>query len=325
MFQHFRLAYCQFVFSIRERMGTFPEVKASILWEDDFRETIKAQSCRIARSNCEGCPLLHNCTYALHYEVDHLQEKKIYQLFPVVPPFAWSFPAEKKTSYLAKEKLVFGLTLFGSGIEHLPVFFRSLQHYFESSSKGSRMGAVLQEARLENPFSGRSFPIFSRGEEEPSGDLKEGIITGKQIEKWSAEQPHAERFSLRFQTPLLLTLEGEKLVRPIFQVIIRELFRRVSLLYYQFHGYKELDINYSKYMEDASKIEIVRDQTRFASWEQFPRRLFKHEGITGGAQYRGPFGAFIPLLKLAEYTNLGSGSTFGLGRFTFKIIHLQVF
>jgi len=260
------------------------------------------------------------------YETEQLQAKKTHPLFPVVPPLAWSFPPEKKTSYLEGEKFAFGLTLFGSGIGHLAVLLKSLQTFLGSMPRGRRTGAFLQEARLNNPFSGLRCSLFSPSSGEAvQKKFDKAVITGSQIEEWAARQPPAQRFSLKFQTPLLLQLEEEKLRRPAFQVVLRALLRRISLLYYQYHGLKELDLDYGKYLGDAARVEIIRDQTRFVSWEQFPGRSSRPEGIIGEVHYEGSAAEYAPILKLGEFTNLGAGSTFGLGRYSLRIIHLKAF
>jgi len=122
--------------------------------------------------------------------------------------------------------------------------------------------------------------------------------------------------SLLFLTPTCLKEQGGCLKEPHFYHIIKELFRRASLIYYFHHNFKEVDLHYQSLIDRAGKVQKVRDYSRFVSWEKV--KELDDRGLLGEVRYAGKFRHFLPLIKLGEFMHIGENTVFGLGRFKVK-------
>ena len=125
------------------------------------------------------------------------------------------------------------------------------------------------------------------------------------------------RLTLEFLTQTRLKHEGRFIRRPQFQVVFRRLLGRLSSLA-RFHCGISLELNFRDLIEQAGKVHLVQDNTKWTRWQRYSSRQDRRmewEGIIGRATYEGSLAPFWQFLKFGELVHVGHGATFGLGKY----------
>ncbi len=317
MFSDFRLAYYRFTLQVGEGGLVLPPFKGDLLRQEKFETLLRRHSCITARRECVSrCLARTTCPYAFLFKEVEAGPLSYRNFHPIPPPVAWHPPPEKKTDYVTGENIYFHLALAGQGISFLDKFIIAMR---ELGEEGLASGGhfSLRSVLSLCPLSGTEQTVYNYGNKQlTETDL---FISGSKLEAWSEAQRPLKRFQILFLTPTGLQVQGEDMQEPLFPVLVRELFRKASLLYYFFHNYKEMDINYRELLRKADKVQTVKDHTRFNTGEKRGSVYGKAVGLLGEVGYSNLDPDFLPLFKLGEYMNLGAQAAFGLGRYRLKI------
>jgi CRISPR/Cas system endoribonuclease Cas6 (RAMP superfamily) len=105
-----------------------------------------------------------------------------------------------------------------------------------------------------------------------------------------------------------------------FELLIKNLIRRFSLLS-RFHG-KELSLMQTELFNEllilASNVNLIDENTYWFDTERYSNRQrarLRFGGLMGSISFSSEhLRQFLPLLLVGEYLNIGSSTTFGLGR-----------
>ncbi|RJX25920.1 MAG: CRISPR system precrRNA processing endoribonuclease RAMP protein Cas6 [Dethiobacter sp.] len=315
LFKEFRLACYRFTLCPQNEGIVLPFFKGTIFLQEKFKNILYRLSCKLKQRKCPDCFFNLHCPYALLYEKINFRGWSSCRSRYLPAPFVWQPPLEKKTDYIAEEKIIFNLILLGRGISFLEVFIRAFQEFAaEGSQKQGKL--ILKNVLAVNPFTGKSRLIF---ESEHNHITKTELVTsGEEIELWAERMPEVSRLSLLFVTPTGLKEQDGYLEEPYFYHIIKALVTRASIMYYFHHHNRELEIHYRNFLDKAEQVRKVRDYTRFVSWEKSSRGSSWGRGFLGEVEYTGKLHAFLPLLKLGEFMHLGENAAFGLGRYRIK-------
>jgi hypothetical protein len=68
----------------------------------------------------------------------------------------------------------------------------------------------------------------------------------------------------------------------------------------------------------AEAVCLTRDATQWTRWARYSGRQDRRmewEGLVGPVEYDGDLKAFWPYLLFGQWIHVGSGTTFGLGRY----------
>ena len=123
------------------------------------------------------------------------------------------------------------------------------------------------------------------------------------------------RMTLRFLTPTMLKADGVQARRPAFGPIAKRLRDRINALSYFYCG-EGLDIDFKAFGEEAERIKMVADSTRWVESARYSRRRdVTHDlsGFVGEVSFEGDLAPFISYLKLGEYVHVGKNAVFGNG------------
>ena len=316
MFSDFRLAYYRFTLQVGEGGLVLSPFKGDLLRQGRFETLLRRQCCISRRPECgEGCLAKTNCPYAFMFkEVDagHFSPRNIHLLSP---PITWHPPLEKKTDYVPGENIYFHLALVGRGISFLDKFVITMAEMGEEALKGDGH-FVLRSVTAVCPLSGAEQLIYQHGNEQIADT--ELFISERKLEAWAKAQLPLKRFRILFLTPTCLQVQGEYMQEPLFHVLVRELFRKTTTLYYYFHNNKEMEVNYREFLKKAEQVQIIRNHTRFDLGNK--RGAYGNAvGLLGEVGYSNPDSEFLPLFKLGEYINLGPQAPIGLGRYRLKL------
>jgi hypothetical protein len=118
-------------------------------------------------------------------------------------------------------------------------------------------------------------------------------------------------------TPTRLKFDGKLSPTLEFHILIRNLLRRISLLYY-FHCGEELNLNFKGLIEEAKGVKVQQENLQWFDWERYSNRQetrMMMGGFIGYIVLQGHFEPFMPFLMLGEHIHVGKGTSFGLGKY----------
>ncbi len=166
-------------------------------------------------------------------------------------------------------------------------------------------------------------PVYS-GESQrirvhKSATMKLSDLVRQRLNQLAAtSEPCADKLRLKFLTPARIRVEGDLQVRMSFELLARNLLRRVSMLA-AVHGSARLELDYRGLIERAGKVETRSSALRWFDWERYSNRQqtkMNLGGFMGEVEYFGkPIEEFLPLIAAGELLHVGAGTSFGMGRF----------
>ena len=138
--------------------------------------------------------------------------------------------------------------------------------------------------------------------------------------------PRAERFELRFVTPLSLKAEGkpQRETPTVEALVARTLGRLIGLLPDLPDGFIST-ADRTALLAHAEAIEATQTDVEWFHWERYSGRqksTMPFGGLVGRVQYRGTpaaIAAVLPWLTLAQWIGLGSKTTFGQGQIALAV------
>ena len=340
MLDKLRIAKYRFRLEAVERLG-LPRYKGSTL-RGGFGAVFKRTVCfQKEVKTCADCLLKANCPYAYIFETAPPQDAEVLRTYSDVPlPFVIEPPLDTKTVYEPGETLDFGLVLVGRAINYLPYFivvFRELGRVGLGQGRGKY---ALREVAAVQPLDGFEETIYSAANEmvcerdlsvgwaeikAQSSKLKVQPPTSNLQFPTSNLQPPTSKLAVNFLTPTRMKHEGRFVVRPEFHVLVRNILRRVSSLYY-FHCGEKWEVDYRGIIEAAKGVELAEARTGWVDWERYSRRQQQRMnlgGLVGQVTYEGDASAelstglepFLPLLVLGELVHVGKACVFGNGKY----------
>jgi hypothetical protein len=113
-----------------------------------------------------------------------------------------------------------------------------------------------------------------------------------------------------------------------FELLVRNLLRRVSMLA-AVHGIGPMDLDYRGLIDRAKSVATVKSNLRWWDLQRYTDRQYvdrqypdrqggklKVGGLIGEVEYYGEATEeFLPLLSAGEFLCVGTGTSFGLGRY----------
>jgi CRISPR-associated endoribonuclease Cas6 len=276
-----------------------------------FRKVV----CSTHQQNCIECLLKDKCIYAYIFETPLPFNAVMMRKYPQVPhPFIIEPPKEDREYYNAGEEMSFNLILIGRAIDYLPYFIYTFEELGRIGIGKDRDNYLLKGVcvlGLDNKI------------EEIYSDTTKRVKTNrppvsfKEIQK-SIEDKKTDKLLLRFYTPTRIRYNAKLTMELTFDILIRNLLRRISALSY-FHCGEELRIDFRDMIASAEKIEVEKSSLQWYDWERYSTRQksrMKLGGFVGEISFSGNLKDFLPLLKLGELTHVGKGTTFGLGKYS---------
>jgi hypothetical protein len=187
-------------------------------------------------------------------------------------------------------------------------------------------------SELEGKYgAGESAAIATSLEEAMVGGLRELVgmspascLAGFETDRTTRVRLHADagRVSLRFLTPARIRVENDLQSGLSFQLLVRSLLRRVSTLA-AVHGGGGLELDYKALVEAAASVKarvsrlVWWDLDRYSNRQQTKLKL---GGFIGEVGYEGEgIAEFLPLLIAGELLHVGTGTSFGLGKYEFMV------
>jgi hypothetical protein len=245
---------------------------------------------------------------------------------PRVPFLPLSQP-ERRILLRPGDAISFDLVLLGRAIDYMPYIVYAV-------SEMARRGLGVNRARFEldqvtmlglaeerQIYCGRTQRISAPADARtPLADLIRAHLQARSSSTHQSSLSIHHCF-LRFQTPTRIRIEGDAQFSLSFELLIRSLLRRLSLLA-AVHGRGPLDLDYRGLIERAAQVRVRQSRLRWWDFERYSNRQrckVKLGGFVGEIEYEGEaIGEFLPLIAAGEVLHVGSNTTFGLGLYSIK-------
>lgn len=314
MFAEFKIAKYEIALEAGEEGLHLPAYKGSTL-RGGFGAAFRRIVCAQPKSPCSQCLLKSTCPYAYIFETEPPSDSLVLKNYDNIPrPFVLEPPLETRNCYGPGERLTFHLLLFGQAISYLPYFILVFKELGEIGIGKGREKYRLAEFTAVNDIKGEREVVYS-GDTQLVRNVDLAVY-GKEITK-NYETWGQDILSVDFQTMTRLKFEGRYKGSVPFHILIRNLLRRLSSLYYFHHGVMP-KANFQEMVKKAEKIMTISEQTTWVDWERYSSRQdtrMNLGGVVGNVTYEGELAEYIPFLALGEWTHVGKGATFGMGKY----------
>lgn len=290
-----------------------PSYKGSTL-RGGFGYAFRRVVCAIKDKECTDCLLKEKCVYSYVFETPPPSDTKIMRKYKSAPhPFVIEPPSEKRRGYKPGDDLKFGLILIGRSIDYLPYFIYTFD---ELGKLGIGKGKARYELK-EVSCDGKTI-YDSRSKTLKSFSPVSLSLTIPTLAKGGKGGFHGSQLTLDFLTPARILYNGHLTLDLEFHILIRNLLRRLSLLYYFHCNGDPSDWDFKEIIEKAKEIKVSEQNIRWYDWERYSTRQdtrMKMGGFVGSISFEGNIEPFMQLIKAGEILHVGKGTALGLGKY----------
>jgi hypothetical protein len=269
---------------------------------------------------CTACTLNKVCAYAYIFETPQTAHENIQHQAENFPhPFVIEPPATRQNLFKRGAELTFSLVLIGKSLDYLPYFVFAFHQLGEMGLGKGRGKFRLQFVTLNSESSKAEQTVIYDHE---SQTLNSNFQSHGFKELLQQTQTDSEdKIKLYFLTPTRLSSQNKLAQNLPFDLVIRSLLRRQSLLA-GIHCDNTWNLPYPQIIESAREnVRIEENQLDWADWERYSTRQDRRMqlgGIVGMISYTGSLKAYLPWLRLGEITHIGKNTAFGLGRYVIQ-------
>lgn len=324
MFDDFRIARYELVLEAGQQGLNLPVYKGSTL-RGGFGNVFRRICCSQPTGQCSNCLVNQTCPYARIFEPSPPPDAVVLKKYSNIPrPFVIEPPLEEKTVYQPGEQLTFGLVLIGQAIAYLPYFVLAFKELGQIGLGKGRLPYTLREVRACLFGRGEDAAVYQAGHNRVL--LVDNAVTLAELLQLSVNQRQCgigHVISIDFCTPTRLKYDQALVSDLDFHVLIRNLLRRISTLYYFYHDQEpgSENVDYRELTEAANEIKTTASKLQLMDWERYSHRQdarVNMAGLVGEVSYEGKIEPFWPILVLGELIHVGKGCVFGLGKFEIK-------
>lgn len=286
---------------------TLPAFSGSSL-RGAFGTALRSSACITKAKNCDGCPLLASCPYAMVFEPRPPSPTHPLQDFNQIPrPYIVEPPEWGEKTYTPGETISFHLVLAGRALEQLHLIFLAFHRGFQRGvGKGNGTASLMRVWHVDSDQD----ELILDG---PEASIKAHEATITPIPTYSKTA-----ITLLFNSPMRLQTNGRRATADEFtpRKLLTTLIRRISLIH-EFHGGGPLPLDFKLLASQAealgSEKELKwRDWTRYSSRQKQKMDL---GGVIGSWKLSGDIEPFLPFLHIGQWLHVGKEATFGLGNY----------
>jgi len=302
-----------------------PAYKGSTL-RGGFGHAFKRVVCAVKNKECPDCLLKEKCIYSYVFETPPPSDTKIMRKYKAAPhPFVIEPPPEKRRGYDLGDEINFNLILIGRAIDYLPYFIYTFDELGKIGIGKGRAKYELKTVtndKLEVNSNESIVNNTDNGKTIYSSETK----TLKSFEASSIDMgiPTLEKggkggfIELNFLTPTRILYDSHLTIDLEFHILIRNLLRRLSLLYYFHCNGDSSEWDFKGMIEKAKEVKVKEKNLRWYDWERYSGRQetrIKMGGFVGEITFEGDIEPFISLIRAGEVLHVGKGTGFGLGKY----------
>lgn len=347
-------SFARFKFSCRavDTLG-LPAYKGSTL-RGAFGVIFRQVVCVTGLPVCRLCILRDRCPYSYIFETPYLADSRLAFPLPspglavegirvegsaVAPaqrtfdphPFVIEPPLETREIYSPGETFDFHVVLIGKAIEYLPYFVLTFE---EIGKRG--IGRGRGKYRLEKVLGGAKTDRAAVAAHEtelvvydeqtrmfnPRFPIRRFLsdVCEEAAARYPADPPGDTSITLRFLTPTRIKHRNQLTSNVTFEVLVRALLRRLSLLS-EIHCAEALLVDYPRLIQNArNSVRVVSANLYWHDWARYSARQqskLKMGGFRGEITFAGSLKEYLPFLVLGQYLHVGKGTAYGLGKYEF--------
>ena len=327
------LKFKKFTFSLNaSEPMILPTFKGSTL-RGGFGYAFKRVVCAIKNKECPDCLLKEKCIYSYVFETPPPSDTKIMRKYIAAPhPFILEPPPEKRRGYKTGDEISFGLILIGKAIDYLPYFVYAFDELGRIGIGKGRAKYELKTVKCENnPVIPAKAGIQTIYESETKTlnpfvystlNLESDILLPQATCRGGNPESHDhETLTLHFLTPTRIHYDKHLTIDLEFHILIRNLLRRLSLLYYFHCEGDPSGWDFKGIIDKAKDIKVIKRDLKWYDWERYSARQdtrMKMGGFVGEITFEGDIEPFMHLIKAGEILHVGKGTSFGLGKYEIK-------
>ena len=310
-----------------EKDAALPSFPGSTL-RGAFGYALKQAVCVMNHRDCGRCLVANQCVYPYVFEtpappdlsVLHNQRNAPHPFIIDPPIYSGRNQADRQRILAPGDELEFGLTLMGRAIGYLPYIVYALHEMAQRGiGKGRAQFALAGVSALGSTGIRQAIfdDVTSRLDESPEivSDLSQ--LIDDRLDQLQARGSE-DQLKIRFITPLRIKVQGDLQPQANFEILVRNLLRRISLLMI-IHGDRQLDLDFKGLLELARAVRLKSSSLHWWDWGRYSARqetVMKLGGIVGEAEFAGDrLQEFLPLIVAGELLRIGSATSFGLGRY----------
>jgi len=315
-----QLPYQKFELNIKpQETLILPSYKGSTL-RGGFGNVFKKTVCAVKGGKCSDCILKEKCIYSYVFETPPPSDAKIMRKYTSAPhPFIIEPPPEKKRGYTPEDEITFGLTLLGRAIDYLPYFIYTFDELGKTGigkGRGKYKLKTVINSGAEIDSEDESRIIYSSNTKTLKPGKPSVIPFTPTLQK--KETNISKLLTLNFLTPARIIYNKHLILDLEFHILIRNLLRRLSLLYY-FHCDGDLsEWDFKKIIEKAEDVKVENKNLKWYDWQRYSARQetkMNMGGFVGEITFEGNIQPFIDLIRAGEVLHVGKGTGFGLGKY----------
>ncbi len=313
------IEYAQFGFRLTANEPlVLPAYKGSTL-RGGFGHAFKRVVCAVKNKECPDCLLKEKCIYSYVFETPPPSDTKIMRKYKAAPhPFVIEPPPEKRRGYNPGDEITFGLTLVGRAIDYIPYFIYTFDELGKigigkGKAKYELKTVTSRQPAVKNTDNGKI--IYSSETKTLKSFEASFIDVGTPTLEKGGKGGFIE---LNFLTPTRILYDGHLTLDLEFHILIRNLLRRLSLLYYFHCNGDSSEWDFKGMIEKAKEVKVREKNLRWYDWERYSARQdtrMKMGGFVGEITFEGDIEPFMHLIKAGEILHVGKGTGFGLGKY----------
>jgi hypothetical protein len=265
-------------------------------------------TCAFKEKDCRDCLIRDKCIYARIFESLHSEGDSILHKVEKAPhPFVLYVPEKYHLQYPVHSKIRFFLVLVGEAIEYISYFILAFEEIGKQGIGKTRTGFMVEGV------SGSGVGIYDPREKKVYRDFP--ILSGS---RFMAREHEVQTVTIDMDTPVRLKFNREFQKHITFEILIRNLLRRVQLLSALYCGGPPR-VDFKDLIEKSKSIKVISSKIH---WEHQARYSYRQEkmlnmgGVSGSITFSGDLTPFMPFLEIGEYLHVGKGTAFGLGKIT---------
>ena len=298
-------------FDIRPRSELILPTYKGSTFRGGFGHAFKRAVCVDTAGECAKCKLQHKCVYSYVFETSSPEAEARNTQVP--HPFVIEPPLEERQRYGIEDRLSFQLILVCRAIDYIPYFIFAFEELGRIGLGKNRGNYKLE--KVVSSGTNDSETLIYDGDSHIRDD-SQVIDLAHLLQDISPLNYH--QITLQFFTPTRIKIRG-KLINDIdFELLMRNLLRRLSWLA-EVHCEEKWDLDWKELLKRAKeRVKTVRSDLQWHDWERYSQRQAKRlkmGGFLGDITFEGDLAEFLPIIKLGEFLHVGKGTVYGMGKY----------
>ncbi len=261
--------------------------------------------------------LNQSCPYAYVFETLKLSGMDINHQADNLPhPFVIEPPLTDQTEFQAGDEFDIGLVLFGKSVSFLPYFVFTFDQMGKMGlGRGKGKFELISGFALNDLVTGEKIQIYDGQSQVLNGNFR----TWRFNDLFPLQKTiNNSSLKIKLLTPTRITQRNQLIKQLPFELFLRTLLRRISLLG-RIHCDSVWELPYREIIDQAvQQVRLVSSETKWHDWERYSnrqRQRMSMGGIVGSLTYEGNLVPYLSLILLGQFTHIGKNTTFGLGQY----------